>query len=439
MDTIIFILKKRSQHFFDNENKADLILILLSMAGYFYIPSLLRTAFLSPNGVIAPSALYILTNLLLFTPLLVLFFPTFEGKKNILPSYLPIPKSTLFLLDFIAGLGKRPSLSIIAMTSGFIIYFPFNNHLTYLSVGLAGIIALMYVDVITNVLSWQKKRWWVAIIAVAVLTLLPKRIHASFNIVLLLQLMSMLILCVSLWYTYSINPPKPGSQKIVTSPKNMTVRAILMKEVTRNSMARNSILLAFAFKIFILFGMPYLGKNHTASSEVSITFLLFYSPFVLFAGIFNNSFGYFRNLFFSAWLYNNRPGQYIRLFSSLLLPFLLADMAISIIFLIWFKQLLWQNLVIYFSSCLYLIVVAIITSCLIPKKIEERSLSGVKKGSSTWSSLISMIPFFVIAISHLKQTYVVHLICLGLALITLVIFIKAYKDSWQTRVIQTIK
>lgn len=438
MDTIIFILKKRSQHFLDKENKAELILTLLSMAGYFYLPKLLSTAILAPGGIMTPSVLYIVTNILLFMPLFALFFPTFEGKKNILPAYLPIPKSTLFLLDFIAGIGKRPSLSIIAMTSGFIVYFPLNNPPAYLSVGLAGIISLMYVDLFTNVLSWQKKHGWVAVIIVAVLSLLPIWIQIGLNTALFLQTLSVFILCVSIWYSYSLTPPKPAGQKMITSAKNRAVRSILLKEVTRSDMVRNSILLVFVFKIFILFGLPYLGESHATGSEVSITYLLFYSPFFLFASIFNNSFGYFRSLFFSVWLYNNRPGQYIRLFFNLMIPFFLADMVISIVFLAWFKQLIWQNLVIYFSSSLYLIIVAIITSCLIPKKIEERSLSGVKKGSSTWSSLISMTPFFVIAISHLKQAYVAHLICLGIALIASVIFITTSGAKWQAKVIQTL-
>ena len=439
MNPIIYIFKKRSQQFFDKENNPERILILLNMFGFYYIPKLLSSVFEYSDGPASPYLLYIINNLILFTPLLSLFLPTFEAKKNILPSYLPMPKRSLFLLDCIASIGKRASLSIIAMTAGFFIYFHFADKWVYVSIGLTGIIALMMTDAITNVLSWQKAKWWAAIIIAAALNLLPKWTGADLSISLCLKLVSVFILGVTLWYSYSIHPASPKGSKTIIQRSHISAWSILLKEITRSGLAKTSITIIFALKIFVLFAMPYFGESYLAGSQLPVVSLLFYSPIFLFASIFNNSFGYFRNLFVNIWLYDNRTSQYIKFFASLLFPLLLADITISMLFLLWFKLLTWPNIIIYFSSALYLIIVAGITSCLLPKKIEQRSLSGIKKGSSSWSSMISMIPLLIVTGFHLRQICPTLVVCLGIAFVAIPVLIKKYGAGWQTRVIQAVK
>lgn len=439
METIIYILKKRSKYFLDKENQGEHILILLNIFAFSYIPKVLQKPFQLSDGTISPSALYLINAIILLAPLLSLFFPSFEAKKNMLPGYLPTAKWKLFFLDFLTSLGKRPSLSIIAMTAGFFFYFHFGSFGVMLSIFLTGLISLMLIDAITNVLTWRKHHWWAVIAGSLALNLLPKWIRIDLNTLLFLKLATVILLGVTVWKTYLTSPPSAKSPTITKPAQHNSLRSILLKVITRHNMAVKAIILVFILKIVILFGMPYFGESYHKGSPLPATFLLFYSPLFLFASIFNNSFGYFRELFWSVWLFNNRPIQYMRLFLPLLLPFLLLDTVLSMTFLIWFKIFTWQNILTYVSATLYLIIVAILSSCLLPKKIEEKTLSGRQKNTSTWSSLVSMMPLLAIIVLHLKQAYPIQLACLVLAGLTLIIFIKYYSAHWQEKVIHSLK
>lgn len=438
MDTILFIIKKRWQLFFAKENNAEKMLSLLSVVGFLYIPKLLSEA-LQSSGIPNQYILFIACNIILFAPLLSLFFPAFVPKRDILPSYLPLSKTTLFFLDFTASLGKRAPLSIIAMTIGFLYFFHFPDSAYYLCIVSAGLISLLFAEGIVNIVTWQKQQWWLTIITVVMISILPKWIHLGINAILLLQAIAILLLTLTLWQTYTIAPPKRRTTRTITASEHLGANVIIFKSLLRNKMAQKALLLMFSVKIFFLFGMPLLSKSYQIGSELPAIYLIFLSPIFVFTGIFNNSFGYFKSLYFSLWLYQDKPVAYFRVFTALLFPVLIFDATIAMVFLAWTKLFTWENILLYLSSTAYLIIVGTICSCLMPKKVDAKSISSVQKNTSSMAGLISMVPMAGAMILHLKNLLPVQLICLCGSLLAIPILIKLYGRGWQMSINKVLK
>ncbi|SDZ74542.1 hypothetical protein SAMN05192529_101166 [Arachidicoccus rhizosphaerae] len=438
MDPILFIIKRRCQSFFAPDNRAEVSLIVLSVIGFVYIPKLLSDT-LQTAASFNPFVLFIASNILLFAPLLSLFFPTFIPKRNILPSYLPLSKANLFFLDFTASLGKRAPLSIIAMTIGFLYFFHFPEATYSICIILAGLISLLFAEVIVNIVTWQKHQWWPSIICIIVLSLLPKWIQLGINMILGLQIISVMLLGFTLWKTYNIAPPKHRKPVAITNSENLGLNVIIFKSVLRNKMAQKALLLMFAIKIFFLFVMPFLSKSYQIGSELPPLYLMFLSPIFIFTGIFNNSFGYFRSLYLSIWLYQDKTFAYIKIFGTLILPFLMFDAAISLTFLAWTKLLSLENVILYFSSALYLILVAVMCSCLLPKKVDITTISAVQKNTSSLAGLFSMIPMLLVIVLHQKHLLPTQLMALAASLVAIPIFIKSCGSSWRLFVNKVLK
>ena len=439
MEPIFFILKKRSQLFFDKENNAEYMLTLLSIVGYLYIPHLLGKAFHLENSELPMPILILFTQFILFAPLLSLFFPAFVAKRNILPAYLPLAKYKLFLLDFISSIGRRASLSIVAMTIGFVYNFHAANSLALSIIILAGLNALLFTDAIVNIISFQKHRWWTLITLAVALNILPRWLQEGQTLLLSLQIFSLVILSYTVWTTYSVLFPKKRNKGTTIRPGNQQFTSLVFKEISRNAMAKKAVLLILIIKALLLFIRPYLTGKYTAGAALQPLDLLILSPLLIFTSIFNNSFGYFRNLYFNIWLFNDRPGQYLQVFGTLLMPLMVTDAIISLSYLLWFDLFSWQNIAFYFTAAIYLMLIAIITSCLLPKKVEDQSLSSIKKGTSTWASILSMLPFILISVLHQSRAYLTLLISLAIALVALIVYMKTRGQRWQLSVTKALK
>ncbi len=441
MNTITYILDKRVKQLKEKENIPQIVLLLINLSMFFFVS--MEWSRVVNSGGVTPSILFYLSILIITAPLFSLFLPTFTMKKNVLPPYLPVKRRTLFWIDFILFLFNRPALSAFSMVTGFLIFLKAGDVGVYLVILFSLVNSIALIEYVSNLISWKKYVWAISFVPAIFVLLIPKLLGYKMSIEAGIQFLLFLILAPSCWFTFSNKYSTTKHQRTSKRKINKIMFLLPLKEIIANKTTRSLIAIYFIAKIFILLvlpkalSIPVTTKNSFIGDPIQ---LMFFFPILLFAYIYNNSFGFFKTLFIGIYLYNDRTLKYISLYMSLFLPFLFTDAIISIVYLIINHLFNCGNVLIYIIVCLYSIIVAIMSSCLEPRKIETLALGRMNKNTSTIANLILMVPVFGISLIHINYAcYLIPIICLLLSLIAFVFFIKRYSFNWQFRIINALK
>lgn len=202
-------------------------------------------------------------------------------------------------------------------------------------------------------------------------------------------------------------------ENALIEPRNSRIRiytinsGIYTKLLLGSKKSRWPLLVGFVFKILILFGdlMSFRDNGEHLFDNSSILLLLFISPLLYFNYVFNNSWGFWKNLWLNVEI---RSGDG-RLMShhnlQLMLRVLLIDFAVTFA-LTYFT---WQNieliLLFYCSSAFYLVMLSFVWSLLTPRKIE--TTFQFKGSVSPWSIIASMGGVLLLSLININRYFYV--------------------------------
>jgi hypothetical protein len=176
----------------------------------------------------------------------------------------------------------------------------------------------------------------------------------------------------------------------VSNGKTNIITSLLIK----NKKVRSAILVAMLFKVGILAGDTFLfnkSGEHLFNSDAMLW--LFVSPVVVFNYVFNNTWGYYRNL----WLTLDKapnPGKVLRNFYlRLVWPPLAFDFMVTFVYLLFRPEWFNIGLISYIITTIISVVFGFYWSILKPKLI-MKSIS-TKSNTYVWSNILGMLFVFL--------------------------------------------
>ncbi len=316
-----------------------------------------------------------------------MFFPNYIPLKLLFPKYYPISKGKRYLASLINNFQKPYflyiSIFIISTT-----YYLENLSIQFL---ITSYLILINSHLVRRCFQYlfdfktKKKDFIVHILLLFAML--------SFFITFLLFKIDLLILLITLmvgltfigyFQESSIESFTNREFKSKSEKLNITIKLLI-----NNKKARLPLIVGLIFKSVIFLGDFFIFRTKgTLLFEGQIVFWLFVSPLILFTYVFNNIWGFWKNIWLNI---DTRIGQYkplIWLGLRLMLIPLILDMIITIPIIL----LSWNNLriivIFYFTTSVYLVMLSFLWSLITPRKI--MSIFQMKGSTSPLSIIAAM-------------------------------------------------
>ncbi len=314
-------------------------------------------------------------------------FPVYKPLKQSLPGYYPLSKFNRYLssviIEFISPFFLY--FSIFLITCSFFISdqclgFLITGFVTMFSSQLLRHIIQLLVEYKFNTIN---RFIYITILAVTIFGLIKIPI---FNIYTLLIISCVAVLLFFLGFVLT-NSLKERKNYIVT--QKILFNSTILKILFNNKKVRLPIIIGFIFKIAILIiNLITYKTNGKYLLDSRFLILLLSSPLIIFTYVFNNTWGYWKSLWFNIEL---RSGNYrLMIKQSLLLMLvpLIIDFLITFLLLIpLFPDLLFITYF-YFTSTFFLISFSFFWSILTPVKVVSNF--QMKGNTSQISIVVSM-------------------------------------------------
>ncbi len=203
---------------------------------------------------------------------------------------------------------------------------------------------------------------------------------------------------------------------------------IYLKLLLRNPPARMALLIGFSMKLLFLFGEFYRFKTEGEHIfDGHIIYWIFFSPLLLFTYVYNNTWGYWKNLWLNLEIRSGNYRDMIEVSLRLLAIPLLIDTLITlpVLLLVWSDSVF--ILLFYSLSILFLIFASVFWSIVSP--IPIKSIIQFRSNSSILGSIISMIS--VTTLGLMKLNYWFYIFIPVYLVLTIVIYkagLSIYKE-----------
>lgn len=297
-----------------------------------------------------------------------MFFPNYNPLKLLFPKYYPVSKGKRYLASLINDFQKPYFFYISIFILSTTIYLE-NSTFRFL---ITSSLVLINSHLIRRCLQYQidfisKKKSYVVNV-LGLLTIISFFITALLLKIDLLILLITLMMVLTLIGYFQESLIESTSQREIKSKSgklNLTIKLLL-----NNKKARLPLIIGLLFKSFILLTDLFLFRAKGEHLfEGQIVFWLFASPLIVFTYVFNNIWGFWKNIWLNV---NTRVGRYkplIWLGLRLMLLPLIIDMVITIPIIL----LSWDDtrfiLIFYFTTSVYLIMLSFLWSLITPRKI----------------------------------------------------------------------
>ena len=196
----------------------------------------------------------------------------------------------------------------------------------------------------------------------------------------------------------------------------------------QNKRLRNLIIGSLSFKVVLLSIDAFSGFEVMGDQKFyeNLYFAAqFFSPMMLLIGVFNNTWGYFRNLWLTADLAGASKSGLVKITARLLLLPLLLDLAIAIFFVLVLEEDLVFWLIFYFSVLAVGFPVALTASIYQPYRIKSFMQSG-KRTSVPFMWVMMIVPLIMVIAIKVRWVFYSYPVFIGFAIFGAMAVFKEY-------------
>ncbi|AKD03724.1 hypothetical protein POKO110462_02090 [Pontibacter korlensis] len=437
MDLILFSCRARINSFFRQKRLQRLLLLsvgLVSAGVYGWLFSFLLEQAGEGNTKLGIDQVLEYTNLFMLAIIILKgFFPAYIPKANLIPQLYPVSALERFRAELVVELVSPFYFVLLNFMLFLYMMSPLYTLLHLLQsilVILTAHITLRSLQVfIERRMRWRNTNFYSAVVMagafIALQVRMPMFYPASEWLMLVVHIAALGAFITSNFFL----------EKAAAEPRRKTVnysssarRSLGWRLFKNHKQARQMLLFGFAFKAFILGtdALAFAKKGEHLLDEVA-TLWLFVGPLVVFSYVFNNVWGFYRNL----WLTVERSSGTVKDFlwvtwMALRLP-LLIDAVLTFIYVAAFNhEVVFFTIMMYTSSVLILAPLSIVASIVSPKTVSGGLFSFSAKASYLFNIIaVGLMGLLFLPLIH-PLLYLVYPVVIGGAIFALVAVLKEY-------------
>ena len=331
-----------------------------------------------------------------------MLIPTYKPQKQILPKFYPLSKWQRYCLSVVSDFQTSYFFYITLFIATNYWYLEYSNF-TFL---FSGVSILLSAHLVRRMFHYfiDYKLKVISYVYYAITALILSLLILNFDFFLhYLNYASLLITILLFFVGYSLECQVVENKNIELSTSSGKGN-YLFKLIVNSSKARLPLIVGISAKLFILvIDLVILKIKGKHIFEGQLVYWLFASPLIVFTYIFNNTWGFWKNI----WLnYELRSGKYsdmIKFNLRLLFIPLIIDVLITLPIILFS----WQNyqfiLLFYFTSLVFLICTSFVWSLLFP--IAIKSTFQVKGSSSFVSSIVTMVAVILLSVIKINNWF----------------------------------
>lgn len=437
MDLILFSCKARINGFFRQQPWLRALLLGLGVAGagvYSWLFAfLLREA---GEGGFTPSVAHTLeyTNLFLLALIILKgFFPAYIPKLNLIPQLYPVPALRRFWAELAVELvSPFYVVALLFLVFLFILapVYSLVHLLQSLLVLLTAHVTLRSLQLLVErKMRWRSLNFYSAIVMGAAFVALQARapmFRPTDNPMMLAVHTAAVGFLTAASFLLGLAAQEPRRKTV--SYSNESRRSLGWRLFRNHKLARQMLLFGLAFKVLILGAdaFAFAEKGRHILDEVE-TLWLFVGPLVVFSYVFNNVWGFYRNLWLSV---ERSSGHTLDFVKAALLPLrlpLTLDAVATFGYVALFNH---QDalfiFVMYMGSVLLLTPLSLVASILKPKTVKGGLFSFSAKSSYLFNFIsIGLFGTLFLPLLH-PILYLVYPVVIGGAMFALVAVLREY-------------
>lgn len=325
------------------------------------------------------------------------FIPYYKPIINIVPEYYPMSRYQAVLLNILNDLTSIYYLYILV----FLFFFKSCSTILDFTDLLFCILLLLNTNIATRIfrIILEYK------ITITIFNLTKTLLVALILIYLLNisfsspSIYALIVLCLLLWINFNLE--SLGGKQNNTSCGS-TVPLILLS--INNTAFRSSFLLYLIIKIIFLIGsLIGIYIDHLPQNMLLIWIVL--SPLILFSFIFNNLWGYFKNVWLNIFIRNNKFKEFILFYLKILFIPITIDFLIMFLYSLLAEHDVILSIKIYLSITSIFISIGILSSMYYPKMVTRKIL--FKQDSS---KIVSILEILYICLVVKFEIYIVEIL-----------------------------
>ncbi|RDV15860.1 hypothetical protein DXT99_07640 [Pontibacter diazotrophicus] len=449
MDLILFSCRARIDSFFRQKPKQRGLLLGLGilLAGFYSLMFSYLLQLAEESGRIRQSAEQVLEYANLFLLVIIIlrgFFPAYVPKSGIIQRIYPIPPLQKFWTELAVELVSP--FYFIALN--FLIFlflmapaYDFVHLLQSLLVVLTAHVTLRSLQVfVERKIRWTHSYLFMAAVMAAAFVALQVRVpmfRPTSDWLMLVVHVAALGFFITASY-FLEHAAADARHKVVNYSSNAR-RSLGWRLFKNHKMARQMLIFGMVFKVLILAvdAVSYLKKGNHIFDEI-LSLWIFVGPLVIFSYVFNNVWGFYRNL----WLTIERSsGSYKDFIKASLLPLrvpLLMDAVLTFMYVTFFNHESALFIVLmYIASILVLTPLGIIASIVRPIAVK----GGMFSFSTKTSYLYNFIAIFLFSMLLLPRIhpllYLLYPLIIGGVIFALVAVLKEY-PAYKHKLFETL-
>ncbi|GHA78140.1 hypothetical protein [Pontibacter akesuensis] len=437
MDLIVFCWRARIRSFFGERHLKNVLLLILGVlaaGGYSWLFTYLlnlahENKFASgTDEVLAYSNLFLLAIIILKG-----FFPAYVPKANLINQIYPLSALQRFRAELLVEL---VSPFYFVALNFLVLLFLSSPHYTVLHL-LQSILVLLTAHVTLRSLQvlverrtrWRSANFYSAAVMAAAFIALQARMpmfKATSDWLMLVVHMAALGFFLGANFLLELAAAEPR-RKIVEHSTDAR-RSINWRLLRNHKLVKQMLLFGLAFKV-ILLGLDafaYTSKGQHVLDEIA-TLWLFAGPIIVYSYVFNNLWGFYRNLWLTIERSSNKAKDLVRVTLQLLRLPLLLDAAVTFAYIAFFNH---ENalfaVVMYVGAILLLTPLSIVASIVSPKTVKGGLFSFSSKTSTLFNFLsIGLFGMLFLPLLH-PILYLVYPVLIAGAMLAMVAVLKEY-------------
>jgi hypothetical protein len=301
-----------------------------------------------------------------------MFFPNYQALKLLFPKYYPISKGKRYLASLINDFQNTYFFYLSVFIVIITVYLD-DLHFKFIT---SSFLALLNAHLLRRYLQYQidftSKKYIAPVIGIfVILSFFIAIFLLRIDLLALLILLAVALLLIGYFQESNIESAKQREINSSSDKSNTTVKLLFNNKKARLPLLI-ALLLKASFLVLDLLIFIKTGAHLFSLNELSIFLLYAYvSPIIMFTYVFNNTWGFWKNIFLNI---ETRVGEYqllIYLGLRLMAIPLLIDMAIAISFIILEGDNIELLLIFYATSMAYLVMLSFLGSLIASKKIKK--------------------------------------------------------------------
>lgn len=357
-----------------------------------------------------------------------MFVPTYTPQRSIFPPFYPLSKLQIYWASVVQDVTKPLYFYMtlfIAVAFGVLRY----DEYLFLFSALGTLYSALFLRKIIQYpidFNLSKRGYLLAFVTLATIIGLTTLI-VSFNKSMLYAIMVLPFSLFAIGYTIEkeIITTKVKTSKVAKREMNIFLKLIINCPNLRAPFLSSTLAKAILFFNFAINSKAFEGNN----KFILIIFLVS-TPVILFSNIFNNTWGYWKNV----WLtYELRTGSFIDLLKfklRLILIPLLIDALISLPILFYFTTDYLFIATFYTTSLIAIVSASFLWSVLFPIATQPMKAFQMKQNTSQWASIITIVAILILtSIYFFKWAYLLIPIYIGGSIVAYLLAKDYYKDK----------